>query len=321
MFASVLRERFRGVFGFPITPFRKDLSVDLDALARNVDEMARHPFCAMVAAGGTGEIYSMTVEEIADVVRVTVEATAGRMPVVAGTGFNAAIGADIARRVEKAGAECLLVLPPYYAHAPEIGLVDYYTTIGKATGLPLMLYSRDWAAFTPHQVARLADHVPTLAFWKDGQGDARKLQRIMNYCGDRLAWLGGMGDDCVPAYFSVGVQGYTSSISNIAPRLSLALADAGLKQDFARLNELMRKYVHPLYALRERSKGYEVSVMKAAMEILGISAGPVRPPLHNCTARDVEDVRKLMEVYQDVVDRRESGNQAERSTVGAGRDS
>src|SRR5919106_6039105 len=104
----------KGVFGFPITPLRQDLSLDLDALARNVDEMTRHPFCAIVAAGGTGELYSMTPQEIEDVVRVTVEATAGRMPVVAGTGFNTPIGSDIARRVERAGADCVLVLPPYY---------------------------------------------------------------------------------------------------------------------------------------------------------------------------------------------------------------
>ena len=307
------------MFGFPITPFRKDLSLDLDALARNVDEMVRYPFCALVAAGGTGEIYSMTPDEIVEVVRVTVEAAAGRMPVVAGTGFNAALGSDIARRVEEAGADCLLVLPPYYSHAPEFGLFDYYAAIGNASSLPLMLYSRDWASFSPAQVARLADHVPTLEFWKDGQGDARKYQRIMHYCGDRLAWLGGIGDDCVPAYFAVGVQAYTSSISNIAPRLSLALAEAGLRRDFVRLDELMRKYVHPLYALRERSKGYEVSVMKAAMEALGTPAGPVRPPLHNCTARDVEDIRKLMETYRDMIGGRESGVQAERSTMGAGR--
>jgi len=306
------------VFGFPVTPFRKDLTLDLDALARNVDEMSCHPFCALVAAGGTGEMYSLTANEIVEVVRITVDAAAGRMPVVAGTGFNAALGAEIARRAEDAGAECLLVLPPYYTHAPEVGLFDYYAAIGNASGLPLMLYSRDWAVFHPHQVARLADHVPTLAFWKDGQGDARKYQRIMHTCGDRLAWLGGLGDDCVPAYFAIGVQAFTSSISNIAPRLSLALAEAGLRRDFIRLDALMRKYVHPLYALRERSKGYEVSVMKAAMEILGIPAGPVRPPLHNCTARDIEDIRKLMEVYQDVVGMRESGIRAERSTVGAG---
>ncbi len=296
-----LRDRIRGVLGFPVTPFRQDLSLDLDALARNVDEMARYPFCALVAAGGTGELYSLTPAEVEDVVRVTVKAAAGRMPVVAGTGFNGPLGAEMARRAEKAGAEIILVLPPYYNNAPFEGLIAYYREIGEATGLPLMVYSRDWAVFTPGMVARLADHVPTLTFWKDGQGDARKYQRIMQSVGDRLAWLGGLGDDCVPAYFAVGVQAYTSSISNIAPRVALELAAAGMARDFARLDGLMKKYVHPLYALRERVKGYEVSVMKAAMEILGMPAGPVRPPLCNCAEKDVADLRVLLEAYQDVV--------------------
>jgi 5-dehydro-4-deoxyglucarate dehydratase len=297
-----IRERVRGVLGFPITPFRQDLSLDLDALARNVDEMARYPFCALVAAGGTGEIYSLTPAEVEDVVRVTVQAAAGRMPVVAGTGFNGPLGADMAKRAEKAGAACILALPPYYIGAPFEGVVAYYQEIGAATGLPLMVYSRDWAVFTPGMVARLADRVPTLTFWKDGQGDARKYQRIMQSVGDRLAWLGGLGDDCVPGYFAVGVQAYTSSISNIAPRLSVELAEAGMAHDFARLDGLMKKYVHPLYALRERVKGYEVAVMKAAMEILGMTAGPVRPPLCNCAEKDIVDLRQLMEVYADVID-------------------
>jgi 5-dehydro-4-deoxyglucarate dehydratase len=292
-------KQLKGVFGFPITPFKKDLSLDLDALAKNVDEMTQYPFCAIVAAGGTGELYSMTPQEIEDVVRITVKATAGRMPVVAGTGFNAAIGSDIARRVERAGADCVLVLPPYYLNSPEAGLFEFYRAIGDATGLPLMVYSRDWAVFTPDMVARLCDRVPRLAAWKDGQGDGRKYQRIMQFNGDRLAWFGGLGDDCVPTYFAVGVQAYTSSISNIAPRLSLALAEAGMAHDFIRLNELMNKYVHPLYALRERVKGYEVAAMKVAMEILGMPAGPVRPPLTNCRPQDVEDLRELMKVYEE----------------------
>jgi 5-dehydro-4-deoxyglucarate dehydratase len=290
----------RGVLGFPVTPFHQDLSLDLDALARNVDEMASHPFCALVAAGGTGEVYSLTPAEIDDVVRVTVQAAAGRMPVVAGTAFNGPLGADIARRVEKAGADCVLVLPPYYTNAPFEGQIAYYKEIGAATALPLMVYSRDWAVFTPAMVSRLADHVPTLTFWKDGQGDARKYQRIMHSLGDRLAWLGGLGDDCVPAYFAIGVQAYTSSISNIAPRVSIELAEAGIARDFVRLDALMQKYVHPLYAFRERVKGYEVSAMKAAMEILGMPAGPVRPPLCNCTEKDIADLRELMAVYTEV---------------------
>jgi 5-dehydro-4-deoxyglucarate dehydratase len=297
-------KQLKGVFGFPVTPFKKDLSLDLDALARNVEEMVRHPFCALVAAGGTGEMYSMTPDEIEQVVRVTVQATNGRMPVVAGTGFNAPIGSDIARRVEKAGAQCLLVLPPYYSHAPERGLFDFYRAIGQASGLPMMVYSRDWAVFTPDMVARLADHVPTLAAWKDGQGDVRKYQRIIQFNGDRLAWFGGLGDDCVPGYFAAGVQAYTSSISNISPKVSLALAKAGMARDFATLDVLMKKYVHPLYALRERTKGYEVAAMKAAMEIIGMPAGPVRPPLQNCSEKDIADLRELMNQYAGMLDER-----------------
>lgn len=299
-----LRERLRGVLGFPITPFRSDLSLDLDALAENVDEMARHPFCALVAAGGTGEVYSLTPQEIEDVVRVTVEATAGRMPVIGGAGFNLVTGCDIARRIEKAGADIVLVLPPYYINSPEDGLFEYYRVIANSTGLPLMLYSREWAAFTPQQVAKLADLVPTLEYWKDGQGDARKYQRIMQHVGDRLAWLGGLGDDCVPAYFAIGVQAYTSSISNIAPRVSLELAEAAIAHDTARLNVLMAKYVHPLFALRERSRGYEVAVTKAAMEMMGRKAGPVRPPLTACREQDIEDIRSLMEIYAEKIDER-----------------
>jgi 5-dehydro-4-deoxyglucarate dehydratase len=292
--------KLTGVFGFPVTPFRADLSLDLDGLARNVDEMAAFPFCALVAAGGTGEMYSMSVEEIEQVVATSVKAVKGRMPVVAGTGFNAVIGVDIARRAAKAGASCILALPPYYVSAPEDGLFAYYEAIGKATDLPLMVYSRDWAVFTPDMLVRLADRIPTLVGWKDGQGNVRQYQRIMERVGDRLAWFGGLGDDCVPGYFAIGVQAYTSSISNIAPKLSLALADAGLKPDFKRLNELMKRYVNPLYALRERAKGYEVAVMKEAMEMLGMPAGPVRPPLMDCRAADKTDLAELLKIYREM---------------------
>jgi 5-dehydro-4-deoxyglucarate dehydratase len=292
--------KLRGVFGFPVTPFRQDLSLDLDALARNVDEMAAYPFCALVAAGGTGELYSLSVDEVEQVVATTVRSIKGRMPVMAGTGFNAVLGVDMARRAAKAGADCILALPPYYVAAPEEGLFAYYEAIGRATDLPLTVYSRDWAVFTPVMVERLAARVPTLAGWKDGQGDVRKYQRIMEHNGDRLSWFGGLGDDCVPGYFAIGVQAYTSSISNIAPKLSLALADAGMNHDFDRLSDLMRRFVNPLYALRERARGYEVAVMKEAMEILGMPAGPVRPPLMNCRAADLDDLKKLMQIYREM---------------------
>lgn len=293
-----LRDKLRGVFGFPVTPFQQDLSLDLAALEKNVDEMTRHPYCAIVAAGGTGEIYSMTAEEAAAVVATAVKATQGRMPVVAGVGYNTVIGADMARRMEKAGADALLVMPPYYINAPEAGWIDYYKAIANSTGLPLALYSRDWAAFTPDQVARLADAVPTLQIWKDGQGNIRQYQRIMAKLGDRLAWVGGLGDDCAGGYWSIGVQAYTSSISNVSAPISLAIAEAGQKQDFTRLNDILIRYVHPLYALRDKMRGYEVTVMKEMMELMGIPAGPARPPL--CAVREDHraELARLVELYQ-----------------------
>jgi 5-dehydro-4-deoxyglucarate dehydratase len=292
--------KLRGVFGFPVTPFQADLALDLAALERNVEEMAGFPFCALVAAGGTGELYSLTPDEVEAVIRTTVKAAHGRMPVVAGTGFNAVTGAEIARRAANAGAEMILALPPYYINAPEDGLFAYYAAIGAATDLPLMVYSRDWAVFTPDMVSRLAQRVPTLVAWKDGQGDIRKYQRIMEANGDRMAWFGGLGDDCVPGYFAIGVQAYTSSISNVAPKLSLALAEAGLAQDFVKLAELMKRYVNPFYALRERLKGYEVATVKEGMELLGLPAGPVRPPLVACRPKDREDLRAVMQIYQEM---------------------
>jgi hypothetical protein len=177
----------------------------------------------------------------------------------------------------------------------------------RAVGRTLRLLRRDRlgdGSSADGLLARLADRVPTLAAWKDGQGNVRVYQRIMQFNGDRLAWYGGLGDDCVPGYFAVGVQAYTSSISNIAPRVSLALAEAGMKRDFSTLDELMAKFVHPLYAFRERSKGYEVAAMKVAMELLGMKAGPVRPPLKNLTAAETEELRKLMKAYEPMLDKR-----------------
>jgi 5-dehydro-4-deoxyglucarate dehydratase len=298
---SDLKNKLRGVFGFPVTPLHADLSVDFAGLERVVEMMIGHPFCAIVVTGGTGELYSLTTDEAVAVVDRAVKVVNGRMPVVAGVGYSAAIGAEMARRMENAGADALLVLPPYYIGAPEAGLFAYYQSIGAASGLPLSIYSRDWAVFSPEQVARLSDQVPTLQFWKDGQGNGRTYRRIMNYVGDRLAWIGGLGDDCVSTYFACGVQAYTSSISNVAPKVSVALAEAGAARDFARLDALMDRYVHPLYALRERMKGYEVTVMKEFMQKLGLCGNAVRPPLAPMRPADIPELDRIIESYRDML--------------------
>src|SRR5581483_11632555 len=102
----------------------------------------------------------------------------------------------------------------------------------------------------PEWVAKLAATVPTLAAWKDGQGDIRRYQQTMQHVGNRLYWIGGVGDDCLPGYYIIGIRTYTSSIATVAPRLSLALNEAASAEDFDRVRQLMNDYVIPLYALR-----------------------------------------------------------------------
>src|SRR5262245_60392302 len=291
----------RGVVAFPVTPFAPDLSLDVDGLRRNLRALAAHPVAAAVAAGGTGELYSLTPAEHRDVVRATVDELRGRIPVIAGVGFNRALAVELARHSAEAGADAILALPPYYPQADDEGLAEYYAAIGAATPLGLLVYSRDWVNPSPAWVEALARRVPTLCAWKDGQGDIRRYQQIIHRVGDRLHWIGGVGDDAVPAYYSIGIRAYTSSIATVAPRLSLRLHEVAAAGDAAALRRLMDDYVTPLYALRARRKGYEVTVMKEMMNLLGLAAGPVRPPLPALGPEEREELRAMLERWKPVL--------------------
>lgn len=301
MTAEELKGQLGGVITFPVTIFKDDLSLDIEGYRQNVAEMLRFPLCAVVAAGGTGEMYSMTPEEHFEVIKATIEEVGGKTRVLAGVGFNMPLAVEMAKKAEEAGADGILCFPPYYPNADREGLLHYYKAIGEATNLGLFVYSRDWATFSATEVWRLCEAIPNLIAWKEGQADLRTYQRIMERCGDRLHWIGGIGDDMVPGYYSIGIRTYTSSIAVLSPRLSLQLHERASMLDQASLARLMSNYVIPLYALRARRKGYEVSVMKKAMEILGKPAGPVRPPLPEVRSEEVKEIEALMERFKLVL--------------------
>jgi len=296
-----LRGKLSGVIAFPITPFKSDLSLDVEGLQENLAKLLAHPICAVVAAGGTGEMYSLTPAEHLEVIQTTVAATQGRVPVIAGVGFNQQLATETARAAVEAGANGILVFPPYYPNADDDGLLAYYRAIGDATRLGMFIYSRDWANFTPAMVERLTS-IPNLIAWKDGQGDIRRYQAIINRVGDRLHWIGGAGDDLVPAYYSMGIRTYTSSIATVAPQLSLRLHELAANGCHDELTSLLKTSVIPLYAIRARRKGYEVSTMKALMDMAGLHGGPVRPPLVNVRAEEKEELHAILETWRPFLD-------------------
>src|SRR5882672_7740791 len=292
-----LRQRLQGVISFPVTPFRPDLALDLEGLRRNLRSLLKHPVCAIVAPAGTGELYSLSPAEHLAVLKVTVEEAGNRVPVLAGTGFNPLIAAELARQAAAAGASGILAFPPYYPSPDDDGLIAYYRGIAEATPLGMLVYSRDWFNPGPGLVERLAG-IPNLIGWKDGQADVRRYQMIRQRVGEHLHWIGGAGDDMVPAYYAIGIRTYTSSIANVAPRLSLRLHELAAAGHNAELTQLMNDLVIPLYAFRARRKGYEVSAMKAMMDMIGLSGGPVRPPLLDLRPDDVESLRGMVEWWK-----------------------
>ncbi len=287
-----------GVIAFPVTPFKPDLSLDIPGLRKNLRELMKHKLCAVVAAGGTGELYSLTPAEHLEVVKATVEEVKGACPVIAGVGYNRSIGIELATASAKAGVDAILALPPYYPNADDEALLEYYAAIGKSTSLGFLVYSRDWVNPSPAWVEKLTAAVPNLVAWKDGQGDTRRYQQIMQRLGDRLYWIGGVGDDNVPAYYSIGIRTYTSSIATVSPKLSIALHEVAARGDATELKKLMDEFVTPLYAFRARKKGYEVSVMKEMMMLVGLAAGPVRPPLASVKKEEIAELKTMLKAWK-----------------------
>src|SRR6185436_12134028 len=168
----------------------------------------------------------------------------------------------------------------------------------EASQSGLLIYSRDWVNSSPRTVERLAE-IQNLIAWKDGQRDIRRLQMIINRIGDRLTWIGGAGDDMVSAYYRIGIRAYTSSIATVAPRLSLRLHELAAANRSDELTELMNRCVIPLYSVRSRRKGYEVSTMKVLMDIAGLCGGPVRPPLITVTDAERAELQKILDSWSE----------------------
>ncbi len=299
-----LKARVRGVLAFPITPYAADGSVDLDAVRANARWLPDAGIDAVVAPSGTGELFGLSPAECVDVVRSTVEAIGGRIPVIASVGFGPRVGAELARGAEAAGADGILVLPPYYGTPDPAGLAEYYREVAAATSLGVMPYARDAVVFTPEGVEQMARDIPNMVAFKDGRGDVRLFQRIREHVverlgEDRLVWLAGAGDDLVAPYFAVGAEGYTSSLACFWPEASvelLRLARAGDRKELGRFHQ---RVVRPIYELRQRRRGYEVAVMKTAMELLGHRAGVARPPLGNLRSAEraeLADILRRLEV-------------------------
>ncbi|MCX4909705.1 4-hydroxy-tetrahydrodipicolinate synthase [Streptomyces sp. NBC_00878] len=280
-----------------ITPFTAEGLLDLDGAQRLADRLVSEGCDGLVLSGTTGESPTTTDAEKSALVRAVAEAVGDRAAIVAGIGTaDTRHTAELALEAEKAGADGLLVVTPYYSRPPQDAVEAHFRAIADTSGLPLVLYDipgRTGTRIEPETMLRLAEH-PRIVAVKDCAYDLLGTQKVL--AATELAYYTGC-DEYVLALYAIGGAGYISTVANVTPRhfrSVLEAFDSGDSGEAARLQQL----TIPLTELMMASGLPGTVTTKALLGALGLPAGPVRAPLRPA---DRETVDGLLTAYERLV--------------------
>lgn len=291
---------FDGILFFPVTPFGADGQVDDDLLRQHVSTTLEHRPGGVFPACGTGEFHALSPSEVAHVVTLATESVAGRVPVIAGTGGPLGTATALARSAADAGADALLVLPPYLVGGPQAGLVAYVEAVAAASDLPVIIYHRGNAQFSAASVAQLARN-PKVVGFKDGVGDVGLAQQIVRAVAaegrDDFAFFNGLltAELTQGAYRGIGIPLYSSAAFAMIPEVAKAYYRAYIDGDEARRAELLDGFYSPLVQLRDETPGFGVSLIKAGLRLGGLPVGSVRAPLVDPTAAQEARLAEILD--------------------------
>ncbi|MER6686778.1 5-dehydro-4-deoxyglucarate dehydratase [Streptomyces olivaceoviridis] len=292
-----LRSRLgSGLLSFPVTHFRDDLSFDEDAYRENIVRLAKYDVGGLFAAGGTGEFFSLTPTEVERVVTAAADSAPDDTPILAPAGYGTTTATEFAAAAERAGADGILLFPPYLTEAGQEGLARHVEAVCRSTSLGVVVYSRANAVYSADTIARLAETCPNLIGYKDGVGDIDTMTRVYTRLGERLTYIGGLptAETFALPYLELGVTTYSSAIFNFLPDFALGFYTAVRERRHDAVLRMLTDFVLPYTEIRNRQPGYAVSIVKAGMTATGHSAGPVRPPLTDLSAPELDELTRLI---------------------------
>lgn len=286
---------FTGAATALITPMNEDGSVNFERLYSLVDEQIKGGIDALVICGTTGEKSTLGYEEHVKVIETAAKANAGRVPLIAGTGSNDTVySVGLCADAEKAGADAFLMVTPYYNKTSQRGLVAHYNYIADRVNKPIILYnvpSRAGVAIKPETYKELSKH-PNIVATKEANGDLASVAKTRYLCGDDLDFYSGNDDQTVPI-MSLGGIGVISVMSNFLPSVMHKICAEYLNGNTREAAELQIKYTGLMNALFSDVNPIPV---KAAMNLLGLAAGPCRLPLYPMEEKAFENLKaKLRE--------------------------
>ena len=288
-----------GVMFFPVTAFARDDAIDKSTTVAHIRQGVEYGAAAVFAACGTGEFHALSAEEYVTVITAAVKTVRGAVPVIGGVGGPMGHAVAVAKSARVAGADALLVLPPYLVSGTQAGLVAYVERIIAAAGIPVILYHRGAAQFTVESVRHLIAN-PRVIGLMDGVGDMALTQDFVMAAADAgrddLLFLNGLltAEASQAAYRAIGVTRYASAVFSMAPRLATAFYRALEAGDPGEQNRLLTEFFLPYIELRDTTPGYAVSLIKAGLRLGGTAVGSVRPPLVNPSAQHLETLAKLL---------------------------
>ena len=295
-----------GVLFFPVSAFDAAGRLDIAATGAHVADGVEAGPGGVFAACGTGEFHALSLEEFTAVVAASIDATAGRVPVIAGAGGPLGHAIGCARAASEAGADGLLLLPPYLVQGPQAGIVRYVEAVLAETDLPVIVYHRGASTLT----AATAEHLlslPGVAGIKDGVGDIAVAQQIV-LAGQRtgrtdLRFFNGLltAELSQAAYKAIGMPLYSSAVFAMAPDIATAFYRAYRADDADTQRRLLDGFYRPLVALRDETPGFAVSLIKAGLRLAGVPVGSVRAPLVDPTPAQEQRLADILAAGRSLV--------------------
>ncbi|MCI8584521.1 MAG: 4-hydroxy-tetrahydrodipicolinate synthase [Lachnospiraceae bacterium] len=280
-----------------VTPMTKTGEVNYPKLAELLEYQIANHTDSIIICGTTGEASTLSHEEHLEVVRFTIEKVAKRIPVIAGTGSNCTETAVyLSQEAEKYGADGLLLVSPYYNKATQKGLIAHFTKVANSVKIPIILYNiqgRTGVNIAPETIAYLAKNVENIVAVKEASGNISQVAKIAQLCGDSLDIYSGNDDQIVPL-LSLGGKGVISVLSNIAPRQTHEIVAKFMEGDVAESRRLQLEAIPLIDQLFCEVNPIPV---KAALNLLGWEAGPLRMPLSEMEEAHQKNLKAAMDAY------------------------
>ena len=279
-----------------VTPFNQDGSVNYDSLEKMVEFQIKNETDAIIVCGTTGEASTLSDDEQIETIKFVVDKTNKRIPVIAGAGSNdTKHGTELCKRAEKAGADALLIVTPYYNKTSPKGLKKYFETMAGSVDIPIIMYSikgRTGLNISPEMVYELSK-IENIVAIKEASGDISQVAKIAALCGDSIDIYSGNDDQILPL-LSLGGKGVISVLANIAPKDTHNMIIKFLQGN---IEEAKKLQLNALNLINNLFSEVNPIPIKAALNIMGMNAGQYREPLVEMEEKNYENLKKAMKEY------------------------